>query len=272
MEMIRRIFTWVSRHRWLTAAVFITLVTSFFVISNYRRKTKGDLSPPIKRGTIIESVYGIGTVTAQTTYEFKPGGTMVLVENYVREGDRVEKNSELMKLDQMTVRAPFAGTVTFLPFKSGELVFSQVPMLRLVNLESRYLVVALEQQGLLRVRLRQMARISFDALREQFFPGRVDAIYSNEGKFYARLNIGALPAEVLPGMTADVAIEVGRRENTLIAPAAAIDQGRVLVKRGHRPIQEVPIELGIVDSEKIEIRSGEVKEGDRLVIRKKPAP
>lgn len=269
MDSLRKMVRWVAAHRWLTAISLLVLLLALAWGSRYRRKTEGELTPAISRGVLIESVYGIGTVTAERTYDLKPGTISSISEEYVHEGDHVAKGQPLVRFDQRLVRAPFSGTVTYFPYKTDELVFVQSLVLRLVDLESRYVLVSLEQQGMLRVRPGQTVQLSFDTLRERDFSGRVDAVYSNDGRFYGRIRVPRLPPEILPGMTADVAIEVGRREQALIVPAAALERGRVWVKRGRGLVHETPVEIGVVDTEKAEILSGDLREGDRLVIRKR---
>jgi multidrug efflux pump subunit AcrA (membrane-fusion protein) len=74
-------------------------------------------------------------------------------------------------------------------------------------------------------------------------------------------------------MTADVAIEVSRKSNVLLVPTAALDRGRVWIKRNkHSLVKEVPVVTGIVDDERVEIVSGAIEEGDRLLIRKRANP
>jgi hypothetical protein len=156
-----------------------------------------------------------------------------------------------------------------LPFKVGENVFPQLPLLALVNLEDRYLVVSLEQQGALRVHRGQKVRMSFDTIREQNYDGVVEAVYSYNGNFLARVDVSALPIRILPDMTADVAIEVGKHDNVLLAPVAAFEQGSLWIKRGHGIPYRVEIKTGIVDKDMAEIVSGDLQPGDRVLIRKK---
>ena len=111
------------------------------------KSSSGTLSEPLTPTSIVQSVYGIGTVTATHSFQLKLGVTGSVVDLYVKEGDSVKKGERLVNIDQVVYRAPFAGTVTSLPYKIGENVFAQLPILSLVNLLDRYLVVSLEQQG-----------------------------------------------------------------------------------------------------------------------------
>jgi len=68
-----------------------------------------------------------------------------------------------------------------------------------------------------------------------------------------------------------VAIGIGEQRDVLIVPVAAIDIGKVYVKRGIGATT-VAVKTGIVDGAMAEIVAGDLHEGERLVIRRKVAP
>ncbi|MGZ3689510.1 MAG: efflux RND transporter periplasmic adaptor subunit, partial [Bdellovibrionota bacterium] len=189
-----------------------------------------------------------------------------------KEGDAVRKGERLVNLDGNVYRAPFSGVVNYLPFKSGENIFVQLPVLVLTDLSHRYIVVSLEQQGAIRVRAGQKVKLSFDSMRQQNYEGIVESVYSYSTSFLARINVSSLPAEILPEMTADVAIVVREATRALVIPVNAIENGVVWRKRGAMIPEKTEIKLGIVDGAFAELVSGDIQEGDRLLIRKKVSP
>lgn len=269
MNLLRTIIKWIGRHGWLTLALILATVLGAGYTRVQMNKLRGTLTDPIQRGSIVRAVYGIGTVTAKYNYQIKPGVTTTIRAQFVKEGDVVDKGALLANIDGVIIRAPFAGTVTSLPYNVGENVFVQLPILTLVDLRDRYIVVSMEQQGALRVKKGQKVKLSFDSLRDETFDGIVNAVYSYQSNFLARIDVGALPVEILPGMTADVAIEIESKKDVLVIPVAAIEAGQNLwVKKGDSMPQRVSVKLGIVDKQFAEIISGDVSEGDRLLIRK----
>lgn len=235
-----------------------------------RRAAAHPLSEPLRRGRVVESVYGIGTVTAAKSFSLKPGVTTTIRGLWVKEGDEVARGQRLVDLDGATFAAPFAGTVTFAPFKIGETVFMQAIVVSVVDLRDRYVVVSLEQRASMRVRRGQKAKLSFENARERVYEGRVEAVYSNEGGFLVRIGVAGLAPEILPGMTADVAIAVDERDGVLTIPIAAIEDGRVRVMRpGAAKPLSIPVKTGLADEAAAEVVEGELGEGDRLVL---PAP
>lgn len=222
-----------------------------------------------RRGRIIEAVYGIGTVTARREYHLKLGVPGVIQRIYAREGERIPLGAALVKIaDTPTFRAPFAGVVTSLPFYTGETVFPGPPLLTLTDLTTPYLEVALEQEGALRVKPGQDARFSFESMRGIRFSGRVLTIYPRVGQFRVRIEPKKLPANVLPGMTADVAIEISRKENALLIPLRAVYGGMVSLFRGkkNRFPRKVRVEIGGVDGEWAEVLKGDIRPEDRIII------
>ena len=262
-----------SQKTWIVA-LLLALSAS---ILTYKLKTlssnKDLLSEPIKKGSVLDSVYGIGMVTATHSFSFKSGISCTVEKILVQEGDTIKKGQALLELAGVgKVRAPFAGTVTNIPVNVGESVFAQSILINVVDLQDRYLTVTLEQRGALRVRAGQSARISFDSMRDQPFMGQVQAIYSNNNNFLVRIKIGTLAPQILPGMSGDVAISIREKKEVLLIPISAVDKGKVSVVRGISAPRTVDIVTGIIDGAMAEIASGDLQEGDRVVIRMKGTP
>jgi membrane fusion protein, macrolide-specific efflux system len=259
-------WSWPKEHKIVTAAVAVFVVVAVILAIRSIQSRNERLTEPLKKGSIIESVYGIGTVSPNRRFDLKVGVTSTIRRLYVQEGDQVKRAQPLVQLDDVIFNAPFAGTITSLPFKVGETVFAATPVLSVVDLRDRYLVVSLEQRGALRVRPGQKARISFDSMRGEAYGGEVESVYSHDNNFLVRIDVSSLPPQILPGMTADVAVAIAERRDVLLAPAAAIDAGKVYVRRGPGRPRAVEVKIGIVDGTMAEIVAGDVHEGDRLVI------
>jgi multidrug efflux pump subunit AcrA (membrane-fusion protein) len=249
----------------LTGTVLLLILIFIFSILLYNRSQLTTIAP--RRGPIIEAVYGIGTVTARRTYSLRIGVTSAIDRLYVREGDLVRAGEPLLKLREIpTFVAPYNGTVTSLAFSEGETVFPQIPILVLTDTVAPYLEVVLEQEGALRVRPGQQARFNLESLRGVRFDGTVHSIYPREGQFRVRIDAPDLPPEVLPGMTADVAIEVSRMEDALLIPVSALHAGRVSLLRGSRKLK-IAVEIGSVDGEWAEVISGDIQSGDAIIVK-----
>ena len=223
----------------------------------------------VKRGTIVNSVYGIGTLTAERTLAIKSGVTSTIRNLHVKEGQVVEKNAPLVELEGIgEFKAPFAGTVVSAPFKNGETVYAQSSVLTLVDPSKTYLLVSLEQQGALSLKPGLPVKISFDGLRDQSYDGRVESIFSNGADFLAHISIQTLPKFILPGMTADVAIILQEKKDVLLIPVAALELKEAVLNRNGKNIR-VPVTVGLVDGAYAEVLTGDVQVGDGAVLIKR---
>ena len=264
----------IKNHPIIAGVITISIILLIGLIRiQVMRSNTGLLSEPIKRGTITESVYGIGTVTARNSYQLRVGVTGTIQQIFAAEGDQVKRGQKLIQLDGMEVfKAPFDGTITYFPSKVGETVFAQGIILSLVDLLDRYIVVTLEQRAAIRVRPGQRARVSFENMRDKNYSGLVESIYSNQSQFLVRIRVEDLPPQILPEMVGDVAIGISEHRSVLIIPAAALDMGKVLVKDKGRTPRSVEVKIGLVDGSQAELLSGDLKEGDQLYLRPRVNP
>ena len=220
---------------------------------------------PIK-GPIIEAVYGIGTITSEHIYNLKIGIITEIAKLYIREGDYVKKEDRLLRIPGIPdFRAPFSGMITSVRFYEGEPVFPQLPILTLVDTKNLYLSVILEQEAALRVKPGQNARFTFESLRAKKFQGKIRSVYPSEGQFRVYIEMENLPPEILPGMTADVSIEVSRRENVMLIPVASVHSGKVILYRDGKK-KKVDVEIGSIDADRAEVLSGDVRMDDDILI------
>ena len=67
-------------------------------------------------------------------------------------------------------------------------------------------------------------------------------------------------------MTADVAIQIGRKENVLSIPLRAIAGGKVGILRAGKVIKE-SVTLGVIDAQWAEVTSGNVRPDDEILVR-----
>jgi membrane fusion protein, macrolide-specific efflux system len=248
----------------VVVGIVLVMATVFnFVFNPFGRSQR--LSPKI--GDVVESIYGLGTVTADKIYHLRAGVPMSVRKVFVREGDQVESGMELVKFDNITMRSPISGTVTNIAYKDGELVTPQVSVITVTNLNSLFLEINLEQQSVLRVKVGQKVVVSFESLRGERFDGEVISVYPRDTQFIIRIEIKNWPKSVLPGMTADVAILVGKKSKALLIPLKSIVAGQVTrVRQGKK--ERIHVTLGVVDGEWAEVTSGDILETDEIISRK----
>jgi HlyD family secretion protein len=173
------------------------------------------------------------------------------------------------------LKAPFAGTVTLIENKSGDLVSAGNKAFQLDDLSHMLVDVDVSEVDINQVNLGQPVLMTFDAIPDQEFQGVVSDIAlfgtNTSGSVYFSVTVEVQEAtpEIKPGMTAAVNIVVNEMENVLLVPSRAVRTANgnriVYVLNGGNPIP-VEITLGSSANNYSQILSGEVKEGDAIIL------
>ena len=248
-----------------TSAVLALIAVTFYFINKSRQSYEVLLA---KEGPIKEAIYGLGTVMSQQKFSFKVGVTKTIESISVYEGDLVKKGDLLLKFtDGVVLKSPLEGTVLELPYNPGENVFPDRPVISIENLRSLYVEARIDQEGTIRVKAGLPVLLSFENLRSRTFKGTVHSLYPSQGEFVARIHSENLPPEILPGMTADVAIEVAHKDKALLIPVRAVHSGHALVQRSWGK-EKVKVEIGLSDDEWAEVISGDLQTGEKVLIKR----
>ncbi len=220
----------------------------------------------VERGNFVESVFGLATIQSSNVYHLRIAVPSIIVKIFVEKGDFVRSGEDLVRFDSFgNLKSPIKGVVTNFNYEQGELVSPQSPILTVTDLDRKYLSVFLEERSAVKVRRDQKVRLRFEALGDLVFIGKVESVYPSEGQFEVKIGMEKFPAELLPGMTADVAIEVKIRDNALLIPIKAVQNGEVTIVNGSKLIKK-KIQVGMKNSSKMEVFSSDLKEGDRILL------
>jgi HlyD family secretion protein len=175
---------------------------------------------------------------------------------------------------RLTVRAPFAGTVTTLLGAPGSPADVTTPIATVANLEQLAISVDLSEFDVARVRQGLPASVSVDALGGKHFPGTVEftaaAGVDNGGvvTFPVRIGLRRAPG-VRPGMNVSVKIVTQARRNVVVVPLEAVQRDH-----GHATVTVVDpagksatrvVRLGLANNKEIEIVLG-LRPGERVAI------
>ncbi len=143
-----------------------------------------------------------------------------------------------LRLRKTTITAPFDGTVTKVHVEVGE---SVNPGRALFTFQSRppFLVRApIDEVDLGRLKPGLEVRIRLDAFREKAYEGRLHEIMpaanvdqKNNRTCDVKVKAAALPAEVVAGMSANVEVILGRRDNVLRLPTGVLREDHATKSR-----------------------------------------
>jgi multidrug efflux pump subunit AcrA (membrane-fusion protein) len=148
--------------------------------------------------------------------------------------------SQQERYEWTTVIAPIAGTVTRLTVEKGEIItsgrsaFSRGDaIMRIADLNQMIVRTQINQVEIGKINEEQRAEISVDSYPDRIFPGRVSEIspsatprtpqsQSSVITFEVDVEVIGSPAELLPGMSADVDIIVFEESNILQLPIPSV--------------------------------------------------
>jgi len=179
-------------------------------------------------------------------------------------------------LEAATMVAPFDGTIISVGAEVGDLVSANTNVITLADLTDLRILAIVDETDISQVEVGQKATITFDAFPGRRFRGDVlevpleGRLAQNVVSYEVPLSLeGTEGVSLRPGMTANLNIVVGRRENALLLSALAIQQGEdgdvVMVQDSPEgPAVETRVELGLSDGAYVEIVRG-LNEGDRVV-------
>lgn len=174
-----------------------------------------------------------------------------------------------------TLKAPFSGTITEVNSKIGDQVTPGTVSFRLDDLSRLLVDVQVPEADINRIAVDQPVVMSFDAILGKEYNGkivevgRVGTTVTGIVNFKVTIELSDIDSEVLPGMTAAVNIVISQLEDVLLVPNRAVrlkDGQRVVYLLKLGVPTAVPIEIGAQSDLTSQIISGDVKEGDTVVL------
>lgn len=184
---------------------------------------------------------------------------------------RTEVELARLQLDWTEIRAPFDGVVAQRHIKIGNMISQNAAAFRVTAFDPLLAKLYVPEGELNKLRTGQKANIRVDALPGAAFAGKVDRVSpvvdAGTGTFTVTVEVHDTENQLKPGMFGRINIIYDVRENTLLAPRAAIitedAQSSVFVIRdGHAQRQNV--KLGYTTNGSIEILEG-LQQGDEIV-------
>lgn len=197
-------------------------------------------------------------------------------------------------LNYSVIRSPISGVVIARNVDIGQTVAAsfQTPTLFQIAKDLRQMQIdtSVAEADIGQLHLGQMVRFTVDAFQEREFAGTVEQVRLNptiqQNVVSYNVIVGAANDEglLLPGMTANVRFTINEKKDVLRAPNAALryqpgeDAGSAKPSSppaGERTVYRLQdersvsanIRPGISDNSFTEIAGGDVKEGDRLIVR-----
>jgi HlyD family secretion protein len=178
-------------------------------------------------------------------------------------------------LDQVTIKAPFSGTIMAVNVLPGDIISPGSEALVIADLSELHVDVSIAEVDYNRLAAGQSVQLVLDAIPDATYHGTVKEIglnASNAGgsvTYPVRVVISDADKKVLPGMTAAVQIEVSHLDDVLLVPnraVRALDGSRVVYILQNGALKTVTIELGASNDTMSQVLKGDLKEGDIVVL------
>jgi HlyD family secretion protein len=177
------------------------------------------------------------------------------------------------------MRAPFDGVVLDVTTEVGEWISPSPPgvmipaVIDVIAPDSLYVSAPIDESDVARLRLGQPCRITLDAYRDRAFTGRVSYIASfveTTQQQNRTLEVETdfletdLPANLLPGLSADVEVILDAHEDVLRVPSFALLEGDVVLVVNDDHLVSREVMTGLRNWEFVEVLDG-LAEGDLVV-------
>ncbi|MBA2432791.1 MAG: efflux RND transporter periplasmic adaptor subunit, partial [Chthoniobacterales bacterium] len=194
------------------------------------------------------------------------------------ETERIERDRNLESLDAATkkleaqmknteIRAPMDGLLTGIKAIEGDLV-SEGNELFAVSSRQNYVRGEVNEEDVGEVKIGLEAMLQVYAFRQRQFSAKVTAILPaadpETQRYTIVLDLENPPENLLAGMTGEMNIITGKRENALLLPTRALLVDQALVVSGGF-VQARTVSVGYRTLDFVEVLGG-VEEGDRVIV------
>ena len=181
--------------------------------------------------------------------------------------DQAQRN-----LDNASLYAPLDGLVSAVNFSAGDSASGTA--VSIVDLSNLQVKVAIAEVDMAKIKVGEKASMTLDALSGKTYAANVTAIgpvgtvTSGVVNYPVIVSITNADADIRPGMTATLAVEVDHRDNVLLIPTRAVrtqsNQKIVTVLFKGQSVQ-TPIGTDLSSDSMIEVTNG-LQEGDIVVV------
>lgn len=174
-------------------------------------------------------------------------------------------------LDQQTLKSPIDGAVLDRPLSVGTRVAINDQLMTVADITPSKLVMraAVDEEDIIKVRKDQTVRMTLYSYSDRGFEGRVQKIYDQADPerrtFEVDVQILQPDDRLSPGMTGELAFEMGSRERAVVIPSQAVQKGGGVFIVAKGKLERAVVEIGLRGIERTEVKSG-MKNGDKVVI------
>jgi RND family efflux transporter MFP subunit len=219
-----------------------------------------------KMGQISDSDYQKARRTVQTIQQQQLMEDVLNKENL--DADETTLKAKLREREKMTIRAPFSGEVSYVFAHPGDLIDNGAVIVSLIT-TAREIQAKISEEDFANIKVGQTVSVTFLPYGDWVYNGTVKKILPTADPETLRhlvdLDITDIPpAKLIPGITGEVSIEVGKRHaNAIIPRRALLNENVYVVKNG--TVELRPVKKGFIWLKGVEILEG-LEPGEQVIV------
>ncbi|MBN1870995.1 MAG: efflux RND transporter periplasmic adaptor subunit [Candidatus Omnitrophica bacterium] len=235
----------------------------------------------VKLGDFKDTLFYVGDIKGEDEAMVYPKVTGKVIEELVKEGDKVKKGDALVNIDRdevgfqfekAPVESPIDGIVGRLYIDRGTAVSTQTPIAFIADMDTVKIEVNVAERDLPKIKEGQSSAIKVDAYPGEVFEGVVDRVSPvvdlTSRTALIEVKIPNDDHRLRPGMFGRITILIIEKENALIVPRDAIvkedSSNYVFVVGDGNRVNMRKVELGLSEDNKLEVIDG-LNEGELVV-------
>ncbi|MCR4882116.1 MAG: HlyD family efflux transporter periplasmic adaptor subunit [Clostridiales bacterium] len=230
------------------------------------------------RGSISNSLSFSGALQLVTSSTYTNASSATVRSIYVAEGDKVSKNTRLMRLSNgETIKADFDGTVNTVSVKVDDDVAANTNLIQIADFSHLKITIRIDEYDIGAVHVGDACIVTATATEKSFSSSisSINYISSSQGNvayYTGTVYIDVRPEDaVYPGMQVTVTIPQEQAENVVILKMDALsftDQNTAFVYKldsDGTTMIEKPITVGVSNGNYVEIKEG-LSEGEEVYV------
>jgi HlyD family secretion protein len=204
--------------------------------------------------------------------EAGPTQTEIAVAQAAVEEAAAKRDLAQARLDECLLRAPFAGVITEVLVRPGDLARPQAPLLKMMDPTSLVVRAGLPESCAADIREGTEAAIRLDAYPGKTFSARIERVYPRL-EWDSRTRIIEVkvvePVELIPHLFARVSVRGRVADDAVVVPDAAIvttprgEKIAYVVKEGKASMRRVTI--GLEEGDRVQVTNG-VQAGEMVTV------
>ncbi len=226
-------------------------------LANFERQTKAGSYPEaelVKQRRLVEQI--------RLRYEQEKINNQQQIDS-----DENQLKVKRRQLEKMTITAPFDSVVSEVLAHPGDIIGGNTIIAHLISLD-RTVEARVSEEDFANVAIGQSASVRFLTYGEETYHSTVKQILPTADpatqRYIVYLDVDIPKDKLVPGITGEVVINVGRHDNTLIVPRRAVFGTNLYAVVGGR-IELRKVKLGYTSLNEVEVLEG-AKQGDLVVV------